>query len=463
MTAKKPAAGAGGRRLVSAPVRGAIRALLPFVNWNRIYGTLSYLRSALWVVPIIAVALAIVSIKLLTLLDQWIPWDLTILEVDGARALFQTVITLTLSFMVFTFGSLLVAIQIAGGQLTPRIIATTLLRDKVIKYTVGLHVFTMLLAITALNRMTGSVFELVTVTVALLGIASLASFLFLIDYSARLLRPVRIVALVCDEGMEVVRGVYGEAFDPSQHADEADVNFGQLGPPARTVTHDGRSQVVLAADLASLVAEARRCHGVVEVLPQVGDFIAADEPLLQLYGGAAQCEDAVLKEAIALGTERTMEQDPMFAFRILVDVALKALSPAINDPTTAVLAMDQIHRLLRFVGKRQLHGQGVRDDAGELRVVFRTPDWDNFVDIAFTEIRACGGNSVQIVRRMRAMLENLLRSLPATRHAALHRQLDLLERTLPGLYPLEEDLALARIPDSQGLGGASGGSPGASR
>ena len=83
MTGKKPAADPGGRRLASAPVRRAVRTLLPFVNWNRIYGALSYLRSALWVVPIIAVALAIISIKLLTLLDRWIPWDLTILEVEG--------------------------------------------------------------------------------------------------------------------------------------------------------------------------------------------------------------------------------------------------------------------------------------------------------------------------------------------------------------------------------------------
>jgi len=138
-----------------------------------------------------------------------------------------------------------------------------------------------------------------------------------------------------------------------------------------------------------------------------------------------------------------------------VDVALKALSPAINDPTTAVLAMDQVHRLLRFVGKRRLHGQAVHDADGRVRVIFRTPDWDDFVNISFSEIRACGANSLQIVRRMRAMLENLIRTLPASRHAALRRQIDLLDRTLPGMYPLAEDLALARVPDSQGLGSAS--------
>ncbi len=148
----------------------------------------------------------------------------------------------------------------------------------------------------------------------------------------------------------------------------------------------------------------------------------------------------------------------MFAFRILVDIALKALSPAINDPTTAVLAMDQVHRLLRVVGRRHLHDEGVRDAAGCIRVILRTPNWEDFVHIACNEIRACGAGSIQIPRRQRAMLQNLIRTLPAQRHAALREQLDLLDRTLPDYYKLPEDLALARIPDSQGLGGASSGS-----
>jgi uncharacterized membrane protein len=150
-----------------------------------------------------------------------------------------------------------------------------------------------------------------------------------------------------------------------------------------------------------------------------------------------------------------MEQDPMFAFRILVDIALKALSPAINDPTTAVLALDQIHRLLRVVGHRHLQEEEIRDAAGHVRVVLRTPNWEDFVHIACNEIRACGAGSIQIARRQRAMLENLIRTLPEARRAALREQLELLDRVLPDYYKLPEDLALARIADTQGLGGAS--------
>jgi uncharacterized membrane protein len=308
--------------------------------------------------------------------------------------------------------------------------------------------------VTALNRTVDAVPQLVTLVAAVLGVACVASFLFLIDYAARLLRPVRLVALVCEQGLDVIRSVYPEE-EAATDGGEGPRKAGWLGPPSHVVPHQGRSQIVLAVEIESLVREARRLDGVIEFVPQVGDFVADEEPLFNLHGGAAGIDEATLRGSVVFGTERTMEQDPMFAFRILVDIAIKALSPAINDPTTAVLAIDQIHQLLRVVGRRHLHGEDIRDAAGQVRVILRTPDWEDFVHIACNEIRACGAGSVQIARRQRAMLENLIRTLPAHRHAALLEQLDLLDRTLPAYYKLPEDLALARVPDAQGLGGAS--------
>jgi uncharacterized membrane protein len=137
----------------------------------------------------------------------------------------------------------------------------------------------MMIAVGALNRTEGSVFELLTVVVACLGVASLASFLFLIDYSARPLRPVRIVALVCDEGMQVIRGVYPELDAGPAEATDERADGATLGRPARTLEHIGRSQVVLAVDLEALMVLACRHEGIIEVVPQVGDFVATDEPL----------------------------------------------------------------------------------------------------------------------------------------------------------------------------------------
>jgi uncharacterized membrane protein len=436
------------------PLADAIERASARQGWNRAYRAWSYLRSALWAVPITSVLLALIVIGVLHHLDASVTRDLTGLRVEGARTLFQTNITLTITFVVFTFGSLLVAIQIASGQLTPRIIATTLLCDRVIRYTIGLNMFTLLFAVSALNRTVDSVPQLVTLTAMMLGIACIVAFLFLIDYTARLLRPVRLVSLVCEQGLEVIKSVYPEEETGEEDPGGAAV-AGRYGPPARIVPNHGRSGSVLAVEVEWLVREARRLDGIIEFVPQVGDFVAVDEPLFNLRGGAVGADDGALRRTVAFGAERTLQQDPAFAFRILVDIALKALSPAINDPTTAVLAIDQIHRLLRVVGRRCLHGEDVRDAAGQVRLILRTPNWEDFVQLACNEIRACGAGSVQIARRQRAMLENLVRTLPVVRHAALLEQLDLLDRTLPDFYKLPEDLALARIPDSQGLGGAS--------
>jgi uncharacterized membrane protein len=147
-----------------------------------------------------------------------------------------------------------------------------------------------------------------------------------------------------------------------------------------------------------------------------------------------------------------MEQDPAFAFRIIVDIAIKALSPAINDPTSAVVALDQIRYLLREVGIRRLDTGLVHDRKGDLRLIYRTPNWEDFVGLAVTEIRQFGADSVQIARRMRAMLESLMQSLPSTRVPALRQELMLLDCLIERAFADAEDQLLARTPDSQGLG-----------
>ena len=429
---------------------------MPFVKrhltWGRLYRATSYLKSALWTVPLVAIVLEMALVPWLRALDAWLHWRLSGLAPAGATALYQTVITMTLSFLVFTFGSLLVAIQVAGGQLTPRIIATTLLRNNVVRYSVGLFVFTLVFAVQALNRQEASVAELVSLVTAVLGVACIADFLFLIDYAARLLRPVAVVAHIGNEGVAMIKSVYP---DPATALPLESVALpGQPQMPSREVEHRGTSEIVLAVDLSTLVALAQRHDGMIEFVPQVGDFLAVGEPLFVLHGGAMAIDDRVVQSSVAFGPERTLEQDPMFAFRIIVDIALKALSPAINDPTTAVLALDQVHRLLRLVGQRKLRGEVIVDESGRPRVIFRTPNWEHYVQVACSEIRACGAGNLQIARRMRAMLENLRKTLPAHRKPALDTELDLLDWAIQTHFTRAEELALARIPDSQGLGGS---------
>ena len=372
----------------------------------------------------------------------------------GARALLEAFVTATLSFVVFSFGSLLVAIQVASAQMTPRIIATTLLRNPVVRYTVGLFIFTLMFALSAQNRMDKEVHQLVMLLAILLGISSFAAFFYLIDHASRLLRPISVLANVGFGGLAVIESVYPDQ-DPGPDTKAAECR--KPGPPDRVIRHQGTSAMVLAVNFNLLMAEAERTNGVIEFVPQVGDFVAEEEPLFNLYGGARAADPGTMRAAVAFGSERTMEQDPTFAFRIIADIALKALSPAINDPTTAVIAIDQLHRMLRSVGKRHLRADELNDDSGQLRVIFRTPNWDDFVNLAFSEIRACGSHNLQIVRRLRAMIENLVETLPVRRHAALRQQLSLLDREIERNFRYPEELALARTADAQGLGGRAGG------
>jgi uncharacterized membrane protein len=427
------------------------------MSWSQRYRLKSYLASSLWIVPFAAIPLELVLTRVLHNLDQWLGWTLLGMAPGGAQALLQTIITAMLSLLVFTFGSLLIAVQIAGGQLTPRIIATTLLRDGTVKYVVGLFIFTLFFAVSALDRMDKDVYQLIVFVAACLGIAGFAAFLYLIDYAARLLRPVSILARVGDAGIAVIDSVYPDA---AVGAPAAEPEGRSLGGPSRIVNHERISGIVLAANIPALVAAAKKAGGAIEFVPQVGDFVATGDPLFRLYDGAGSIDPSALIENVVFGSERTLDQDPTFAFRIVADIALRALSPAINDPTTAVLAIDQLHRMLRRVGQRHLRTDRIFDDAGRLRVYFRTPNWEDFVHLAFSEILGYGSSNLQVVRRLRAMIDNLIATLPGHCHAALQEQRSLLDRAIEAQFKEPEQRRLARVPDPQGLGGHSGYEPG---
>jgi uncharacterized membrane protein len=150
------------------------------MTWNLRYQVKSYIRSALWIIPLFALLLEQVVGALAQALDTRLAWKGLEFGVTGAQALLNAITTLTLSFIVFTFGSLLVAIQVASRQYTPRIIATTLLRDNVIRYTVGLFVFTFLFGIRDLGRTETTVHQFVAIIAGLLALSCIVAFLFLI-------------------------------------------------------------------------------------------------------------------------------------------------------------------------------------------------------------------------------------------------------------------------------------------
>jgi uncharacterized membrane protein len=369
----------------------------------------------------------------------------------GAAALVSALTGSLFALIVFTFSILLLAIQIAGGQLSPRIIARVFATPK-LKIALALFTFSYTYALAALSRIGDRVPQLPVALSVAASVTSLGFFIYLVQRLGEAFRPGTVMTLVAMKTRLVVDEMYPYRFESPEgpHGSHAL----DRSRPDRVVVQRRTSGVVLAFHAEGLGALAQRAGCVVELAPQVGDFLAVGDVLFRLYGaGALAVSEEDLRGCVALGLERTLEQDPAFGFRIIVDISSKALSPAINDPTTGVLAIDQLHQLLALVASRQLDTGLVRDAAGEVRLVYRTPDWEDFVTLAATEPRIYGATNPQVTRRLRSMYDQLLRVVPAARADALRREVALLESTLEAAWPNPTDRAIAGASDSQGFGG----------
>lgn len=421
------------------------------MTWLQRYRLGSFLRNSVWLPPLLGMVAALLARPLIQSVDQALGWT-AVMGPDSARAVLGALASSMLTFIVFVFSILLVTVQLASAQLTPRIIAAVY-RNPVLKLSLTLFVFAFTYTLAALSRIDDAVPQVSVWVAVYSSLLSIGVFLYMIDHVGKSLRPVSILTRIGSTGQAVIHSVYPRPFAGEVDA-ATNVALKSEHALARAI-EARRTGVVLAVDVSGLVDLARRADCVIELVPQVGDFMTGGDPLFRLYRGGAAITDEQLNQAIAIGPERTMEQDPEFAFRIVVDIAAKALSPAINDPTTAVLALDQIHRLLRTVAARQLDTGRVHDGAGQLRLAYRTPDWEDFVSLAVTEIRQFGGNSIQIARRMRALLENLIMVVPPWRAAALRTELELLSRGVELDFRDPEDRKRAASGDSLGVGGSA--------
>ena len=402
------------------------------MSWAFRKRLLSFFRSSLWVVPAFSTLAAFLSVPLLRLLDKRVGYQFFRYTDDGARAVASIISSAMLSFVVLFFSVLL----------------------RTLKSSLGLFVFTLIYSMAVVARGTqGNIGQLATAMVIVLTVISICVFLFVVEHVSKQLRPATMMADIATEGLEVIRAVYPQTVEESEAVPLA-TDEPNLDLPSQTVHYKGKPGVVQALDIKGLTDIAIRNACTIEIVPQVGDFVTSHDEVFRVYENAPCISGEAFFHHIALESERTLEQDPAFAFRIIVDIASKALSPAINDPTTAVLALDQIHILLREVGVRRLDTGMVHDSKGKLRLVYRTPDWEDFVALAVTEIRQFGGSSTQVVRRMHAMLEDLIPLVPPHRALMLQQELDLLKSTIGHSFAIPEDRTRAEFPDSQGLGGA---------
>lgn len=418
------------------------------MNWLDRYRFKLYVRNSIWIFPALSILAGLLAVVLLNAVDRALGWEMS-LGTDTAQTVMGTVASSMFTLVVVSSSAVLVAVQLASAQLTPRIILLVY-RSRLRKLCVSAFVFTFTFSVAALVRIENTV-PLLTSYVAAYGfLLNLALFLYFIDSMGKTLRPSSALNAVGLAGREVVQSVYPVKLGREQAPVIKPVDALKKEP--RRLVLNEVDGVVLAFDFKGLVSLAERSNCLIELVPEVGDFVAEGDPLFRIFDGGEDIPVERLRNSVALGQERTLDQDPLYAFRIIVDIASKALSPAINDPTTAVLAIDQIHHLLRDVGSRSLAEGREIDKNGQLRLVYRTANWEDFVLLAVTEIRQYGHDSIQIMRRMRAMLENLIDTLPERRDPILRVELNLLEasskRTFLDLY----DQVLAETADLQGMG-----------
>lgn len=416
------------------------------MTWLQRYRLKRTLRRSLWLLPALSIGAALTAAPFIRWLDAITGWTWLNLTPDGARAILGAFTSSMLTFVVFVMSSLLIVVQLASAQLTPRIIARVFSDDR-LKWVLSIFAFSYTYTIAASGRIEDAVPQLPVAFAIFCNLGCIAIFFWFVQWLGESLRPIAVLQNVAEEGRAVVESVYSEPFDP------AEAQAGWSTPPecnVSVVEHLGTSGVVLAFSQHELAAIAEQADVVIELVPQVGDFVARGDPLFRVRNGSVDA--GILRSSIAIGPERTMEQDPRFAFRIMVDIANKALSPAINDPTTAVLALDQIHHLLMYIGLRRLDAGQALDAQGRLRLCFGTPNWIDYVSLAITEIRQFGAGSMQVARRLQAMLEHLLHVLPEARKAALQQELNLLQHAIERSFPDETDRVRAQVRDFQGIG-----------
>jgi uncharacterized membrane protein len=412
------------------------------MTWEQRYRLSQFMRTSLVLWATLSLGAALVCAPAMRWVDRETNWVIFGYSTEGARVILSTLAGSMLTFIVFLLSATLIVVQLASAQLTPRVIALVLTMPG-IKIALSALTFTFTYTLGALGRVEDRVPDFHVSVAVLLNLVCIIVFFRFVQQLSSGLRPACLFLVVAERAQRVIEQVYPVMFDSKQP--EKAINEALPAIPAQVVNYTDRPGVIMAFSVANLLQLARDADVVVEMIPQVGDSIFRGDPLFRIFGDGRPSFFESLRRCVAVGNERTLEQDPRFAFRILVDVANKALSPAINDPTTAVLALDQIDHLLLCLGQRRLDEGVARDSDGKIRVAYRTPDWPDFVTMAVTEIRHYGVGSLQVTRRLKAMLEHLLAALPESRRAPLMQEMRLISNAVERMFP---------DADHQGIGGS---------
>lgn len=423
------------------------------MSWATRFRTRQYVQESLWLLPLLGIVLGLILGAVDTQVDKSIhlPASWTYSSSTATTAL-SAIIGAMAALTGFVVTVTVLVVQTVIVSFSARYMRPWY-RDPMLKVVLAIFIGTLAFAFSLLRRVENNFVPNLGVTIsgALVMVSLLLFTVFLNRYLQRL-RPVRVAA--------DVTGYMEREFKRLTAAltEAPDVFAGRFEPDGQQPTliaYSTAAGAIQAIDLQGLVGWARQHDCLLVLQHGIGDSVPFGAPLVKAYGGRPnKTDERTLRGMLALGVERSVDQDPAFAIRIIVDIAAKALSPGINDPTTAVQVLDQLEEILRIIGKADLDSHRLPATGGPQRgLVFRSRAWADYLALGVTEIREFGATSIQVVRRMRAMLEQLRSEVPPEHRAAVDEELGRLDATVADAFGHSVDLDRARIADGQGLGG----------
>ncbi|MEO8247495.1 MAG: DUF2254 domain-containing protein [Chloroflexota bacterium] len=408
-------------------------------------------RDSLWFIPAIWVVASAVLALVMVGIDHATPdvvADFPLVfggGVDGARGLLSSIAGSMITVAGVTFSITVVALQLASSQFSPRVLRN-FMRDRSSQVVLGAFIGSFAYAILVLRSIRGGqdgaepFVPSVAVTVGiLLALLAMGMFVFFIHHIASRIQLSSIVANIADETTDKVRREWTlEAPDggPAELPAEPPNRIAAQGSGyLQLVDEEGLKRIATDRDLVLRL----------DVKP--GAWAQQDAPLFSVWPAAAARGDDLtdqLQAHVSLGAQRSIEVDAAFGIRQLVDVALKAISPGINDPTSAADCVVRLGQILVAAGRRHHPPTVHRDDGGQLRLVVPRDDWPALVGVAFDQLRQYGAGNVDTAIAMARTLGTIATAVPRERHAPLLDQLELVRLALVDITPPEDRARVAR-------------------
>ena len=412
------------------------------------------MRMKLWMIPMFyAVGTMLAGIVIPRMETYFFPVRHSDISPAAAEVYLSTTAAGMMALTGIVFSIAFVMVQFSAVAYSPRLVAW-FGRDPTMFHSMGVFISTFLYSLATIlwtDRSGSGLVPYYSIRIVLfLLLASMVMFARLVQRLADL-QIGNVLQFIGAKG----RAAFSEMFPPAG-APAIDAPVGpppELGQAMQVLRYDGEPRSVVGFNIPALLQLARNGGAVIVLDCAVGDTLVKDASVLRVHGTAAGLPEAALLKALSLERERTFDQDPKYPLRLLVDIAIKALSPAINDPTTAVQALDQIEDLLRRLAVCRLGTGRAMDADGVLRVIFPMPTWSDYLSLAFDEIRQFGATSVQVMRRLRSALVGLAETAgtPA-RTAQVVAYLKHLDLVVEQSQLDPADQAMARREDRQGLG-----------